>query len=129
MTVIPLKSFSQMEYFSKYLVCGLNKNHNNVHRTQLQLPVTQLYHIKESERHYYWGTLLSPTPAVRLEMMPTCFVSKLLYYTIQCHAQGVGSSFECWPFNDTFDDIFLYINTEFRYNLSPLESDQPSKVV
>ena len=44
---------------------------------------------------------------VRLEMMPTCFVNKLLlYYTIQCHAQGFGSCFKCWPFNDTFTDIF-----------------------
>ena len=56
---------------------------------------------------------------VRLEMMPTCFVSKLLlYYTIQCHAQGFGSCFICWPFNDTLRDIFLYKHT-----------DQPSKVV
>ena len=54
---------------------------------------------------------------VRLEMMSTCFVSKLLlYYMIQCHAQGFGSCFKCWPFNDTFRDIFLYQNT-----------DQPSK--
>ena len=48
-----------------------------------------------------------------------CDVSKLLlYYTIQCHVQGFGSCFKCWPFNDTFSDIFLYKNT-----------DQPSKVV
>ena len=56
---------------------------------------------------------------VRLEMMQTCFVNKLLlYYMTQCHAQGFGSCFKCWPFNDTLRDIFLYKNT-----------DQPRKVV